>query len=158
MRNELAYVKEADPLLKFRRMLLRYKRLTEEELLQIETDAKKELSAANRKALSAPDPDPKSIYDFVIPEPYQPQKYKEGIHGETEGEKTSMVNAINETLKAEFRYNPNTFIWGQDVARDKRGRVQCNQRNATGIRRSSCIQCTYCRRLYCRYRKRYESF
>ena len=27
--NELAYVKEADPLLKFRRMLLRYKRLTE---------------------------------------------------------------------------------------------------------------------------------
>ena len=47
--------------MKFRRMLLRYKRLTEEELLQIETDAKKELSAANRKALSAPDPDPKSI-------------------------------------------------------------------------------------------------
>ena len=73
--------------MKFRRMLLRYKRLTEEELLQIETDAKKELSAANRKALSAPDPDPKSIYDFVIPEPYQPQKYKEGIH-QAEGEKT----------------------------------------------------------------------
>ena len=61
--NELEYVKDADPLMKFRRMLLRYKRLTEEELLQIETDAKKELSAANRKALSAPDPDPKSIYD-----------------------------------------------------------------------------------------------
>lgn len=27
-----------------------------------------------------------------------------------------MVNAINETLKAEFRHNPDTFIWGQDVA------------------------------------------
>ena len=51
-------------------MLLRYKRLTEEELLQIETDAKKELSAANRKAfVCSPDPDPQSIYDFVIPEP-----------------------------------------------------------------------------------------
>ena len=120
--NELEYVKDADPLMKFRRMLLRYKRLTEEELQQIEADAKKELSAANRKALAAPDPDPKSIYDFVIPEPYQPQKYKEGTH-EAEGEKTFLVNAINETLKAEFCYNPDTFIWGQDVANREKGGV-----------------------------------
>ena len=120
--NELEYVKDADPLLKFRRMLLRYKRLTEEELQQIEADAKKELSAANRKALAAPDPDPKSIYDFVMPEPYQPQKYKEGTHV-AEGEKTFLVNAINETLKAEFRYNPDTFIWGQDVANREKGGV-----------------------------------
>lgn len=120
--NELEYVKDADPLMKFRRMLLRYKRLTEEELQQIEADAKKELSAANRKALAAPDPDPKSIYDFVMPEPYQPQKYKEGTH-EAEGEKTFLVNAINETLKAEFRHNPDTFIWGQDVANREKGGV-----------------------------------
>ena len=120
--NELEYVKEADPLMKFRRMLLRYKRLTEEELQQIEAAAKKELSAANRKALAAPEPDPKSIYDFVMPEPYQPQKYKDGTH-EAEGEKTFMVNAINETLKSEFRHNPDTFIWGQDVANKEKGGV-----------------------------------
>ena len=120
--NELEYVKDADPLMKFRRMLLRYKRLTEEELQQIEANAKKELSAANRKALAAPDPDPKSIYGFVMPEPYQPQKYKAGTH-EAEGEKTFLVNAINETLKAEFRYNPDTFIWGQDVANREKGGV-----------------------------------
>ena len=120
--TELEYVKEADPLMKFRRMLLRYKRLTEEELLQIEAESKKELSAANRKALAAPEPDPKSIYDFVMPEPYQPQKYKEGTHQE-EGEKTFLVNAINETLKAEFRHNPDTFIWGQDVANREKGGV-----------------------------------
>lgn len=119
---ELAYVKDADPLMKFRRMLLRYKRLTEEELTQIEADAKKELSAANRKALSAPDPDPKTIFDYVLPEPYEPQKYKDGTHAQTEGEKSFMVTAINETMKAEFRRNPDTFIWGQDVAnRDKGG-------------------------------------
>lgn len=80
--NELAYVKEADPLMKFRRMLLRYKRLTEEELQQIEAAAKKELSVANRKALAAPDPDPKSIFDYVLPDPYIPEKYKEGLHQE----------------------------------------------------------------------------
>ena len=44
--NELVYVKEADPLMKVCRMLLRYKRLTEEELQQIEAAAKKELASS----------------------------------------------------------------------------------------------------------------
>lgn len=119
--EELAYVKAADPLMKFRRMLLRYKRFTEEELKEIEAQAKKELSAANRKALAAPDPDPSTIFDHLLPEPYQPQKYTDGTHQE-EGEKTNLVTALNETLKAEFRHNPDTFIYGQDVAnRDKGG-------------------------------------
>lgn len=111
--NELAYVKEADPLMKFRRMLLRYKRLTEEELQQIEAAAKKELSVANRKALAAPDPDPKSIFDYVLPDPYIPEKYKEGLHQEENGEKAFMVTAINETLKEEFRHNPDTSFMGR---------------------------------------------
>lgn len=121
--NELSYVKEADPLHKFRRMLLRYKRFTAEELKEIEDDAKKVLSAANRKAIAAPDPDPKTIFDFVTPEPYQPQKYVDGTHDETEGEKKNIVTAINETLKAEFRHNPDTFIWGQDMANKDKGGV-----------------------------------
>lgn len=121
--NELAYVKDADPLMKFRRMLLRYKRIPEEELKQIEEQAKKDLTAANRKALTAPDPDPKSVFDFVLPDPYEPQKYTDGIHNQIEGEKTFMVTAINETLKTEFRRNPDTFIWGQDVANKDKGGV-----------------------------------
>lgn len=120
--NELAYVKAADPLYKFRRMLLRYKRFTEAELLQIEEEAKKEQNAAHRKALAAPDPTADSILKFVLPEPYQPQKYKEGIQNQP-GEKQTMVTALNETLKAEFRHNPDTFIWGQDVANKEKGGV-----------------------------------
>ena len=111
--GELAYVKAADPLMKFRRMLLRYKRFTEEELKAVEEKAKKDLSAANRKALAAPDPDPEAIFNYVLPEPYEPEKYKDGVHHETEGEKVFLVNSINETLKAEFRRNPDTFIWGR---------------------------------------------
>jgi len=80
--TELSYVKAADPLLKFRRMLLRYNRFSEEELKQIEEEAKKELSAANRKAIAAPDPDPATVLDFVLPEPYQPQKYTDGTQKE----------------------------------------------------------------------------
>ena len=121
--NELAYVKAADPLQKFRRMLLRYNRLTEDELKQIEAQAKKDLSAANRKALAAPEPDPATIFDYVLPEPYQPQKYTDGTHKEENGEKRTLVTAINETLKAEFRHNPNTFLWGQDVANKDKGGV-----------------------------------
>lgn len=120
--NELKYVKDADPLLKFRRMLIRYDRFTEEELQVIEAEVKKELSAANRKALSAPDPDPGSIFDHVIPEPYRPEKYPDGIHTE-EGEKKNLVTALNETLKSEFRHNPDTFLWGQDVANKDKGGV-----------------------------------
>jgi 2-oxoisovalerate dehydrogenase E1 component len=119
---ELEYVKDADPLLKFRRMLLRYKRFTEEELTQIEAAVKEELKVANRKAMAAPDPSADTVLQYVLPEPYHPEKYTDGTHTESEGDKLMMVNAINETLKAEFRHNPDTFIWGQDVAnRDKGG-------------------------------------
>lgn len=120
--TELAYVKANDPLAKFRRMLLRYNRFTEEELKAIEGEAKKQLSADNRKAIAAPDPDPSTIYDFVLPEGYESKKYPDGIpHGD--GEKVMMVKAINETLKAEFRLNPDTFLWGQDVANKNKGGV-----------------------------------
>jgi len=120
--DELSYVKAADPLQKYRRMLLRYKRFTEEELKQIEEDVKKELSLANRKAIAAPEPDPATVLDFVLPEPYQPKKYVDGTHN-GEGEKKNLVTAINETLKAEFRHNPDTFLWGQDVANKDKGGV-----------------------------------
>lgn len=119
---ELQYVKEADPLQKYRRMLLRYNRLTEAELQEIEANVKKELSAANKKAMAAQEPDAKTVLDHVIPEPYVPQKYVDGVHQET-GEKKHMVTAINETLKAEFRLNPDTFLWGQDVANKEKGGV-----------------------------------
>lgn len=120
--SELSYVKAADPLQKFRRMLLRYIRFTEEELKEIEEDAKKELRLANRKAIAAPDPDPATVLDFVLPDPHIPKKYVDGTH-EEKGEKKNLVTAINETLKAEFRHNPDTFLWGQDVANKDKGGV-----------------------------------
>ncbi len=118
---ERNYVEEYDPLAKFRRMLLRYERFSEQELVAIEEDVKKELKKIHREALAAPDPKPESIFDFVLPEPYISSKYPEGIHNE-KGEKIKLITALNETLKAEFRKNPDTFIWGQDMAyKDKGG-------------------------------------
>jgi len=119
---ELGYVQESDPLLKFKRMLVRYERFTDEEILTIEEKAKEELKVAHRNALASPDPDPASIYDFVIPEPYPASKYPGGLHN-SNGAKKKLIEGLNETLKAEFRLNPDTFIWGQDIANKDKGGI-----------------------------------
>ena len=76
--------------------------------------------------MKAPDPDPSTIFDFVMPEAYPADKYPDGTHNE-DGEKLKLVDAINKTLKEEFRHNPDTFIWGQDVAnKDKGGAFRNN--------------------------------
>jgi 2-oxoisovalerate dehydrogenase E1 component len=120
--NERGYVQEYDPYAKYRRLLIRYNRFTEEELLSLDETAAQEVKSAHKAALMAPDPDPASICDYVIPEPYVSQKYPEGIHHES-GEKMKMITALNETLKAEFRNNPDTFLWGQDIANKDKGGI-----------------------------------
>ncbi len=119
---ELHCVKAHDPLGKFTTLLLRDGIFKEEELKEIEQDVDKTVSAAHKKALKAPNPDPASIYDFVIPEPYAPAKYPDGTH-EEQGEKKKFIQALNETLKAEFRHNPDTYIWGQDIANKDKGGI-----------------------------------
>ncbi len=119
---ELNYVREYDPVAKFRRLLLRYKRFKEEELVRIEEDIKSEIKKAHQKVIMSPDPDPSSIFDFIIPEPYKAEKYPEGTHN-FDGPKKKLVEALNETLKDEFRRNPDTFLWGQDVAYKEKGGV-----------------------------------
>ena len=120
--EELDRAKAADPLPKFRRMLLRYERFTEEELQQIEAETREELKVANRNALQAPDPTSDTVMDYVIGEAYPGDKYGSGIPDGT-GEELTLVQAINKTLKQEFRHNPDTFIWGQDVANKDKGGV-----------------------------------
>jgi 2-oxoisovalerate dehydrogenase E1 component len=119
---ERTYVQEYDPFAKFRRLLIRYKRFTEEELDAMDDAGLKEVKASHKLAMKAPDPSPESIYDFVLPEPYKAEKYPDGTHQE-EGEKKKFITALNETLKAEFKLNEDTFLWGQDVAHKDKGGI-----------------------------------
>ncbi|OYT15871.1 MAG: 2-oxoisovalerate dehydrogenase [Bacteroidetes bacterium 4572_77] len=121
--EERNYVKQYDPLAKYRRMLLRYNRFTEEELKEIESKALLAVKKAHKKAITAADPSADSIFDFVIPEPVISEKYPLGLHQETKGEKKKLITALNETLKAEFRHNPDTYIWGQDMANKEKGGI-----------------------------------
>ncbi len=119
---ELNYVREYDPFAKFRRLLIRYNRLSEPELLSIEEKVKAEVKEAHKKAMAAPDPTPESIFKFVIAEPYISTKYPEGLHN-FEGQPKKYIEALNETIKAEFKLNPDTFLWGQDVANKDKGGI-----------------------------------
>jgi len=120
--NERNYVKDYDPIAKYKRMLLRYKRFTEKELAKFDEEAKKIVKDAHKKALAAPDPKPESIFDYVIPEPYKASKYPEGTHN-FDGPSKKLIEGLNETLKAEFRANPDTFIYGQDMANKDKGGI-----------------------------------
>ncbi len=120
--KELAEAKAQDPLPKFKNLLLSKKIFSEKELLKMEEECKEELLAAHTRAVKAPNPDPKSIFDFVVPTPYAGEKYGDGV-SEGKGEEKSFITAINETLKAEFRHNPDTYIWGQDVAHKEKGGI-----------------------------------
>ena len=121
-KEELMEVKMLDPLDKFRKILLFSQKFTEEELSAIEDEVKQLISVAHKKALAAPDPSPESIFNFVIPETPVSEKYPDGIP-DGSGPKKRMIEALNETLKAEFRLNPDTFIWGQDMASGDKGGV-----------------------------------
>ena len=119
--EELEAARAADPLPRFRRTLIDNGLVNEEEIAAIEARNQQIYEAAADRARAAPDPDPASIHDFLEPEPWTPKDWPEGLP-DGSGEAETMVQAINSTLKEEFRANPDTYIWGQDVAyRDKGG-------------------------------------
>jgi 2-oxoisovalerate dehydrogenase E1 component len=111
-----------DPLKRFRERLIYSEMFSEKELDELDQKAKKEISAAHKKVIASPDPDPKSIFDFVIPDPYKPEKFKDGLP-DGSGKDMRFIDALNTTLKEEFRRNPDTFIWGQDVANKEKGGI-----------------------------------
>ena len=119
--EELAAARAADPLPRFRRVLVENGLVPAADLEAIEAHNEQTYEEAADRAKQAPDPDPATIFDYVVPDPWVPDAWLEGLPDGT-GDPHTLVQALNETLKAEFRLNPDTYIWGQDVAyRDKGG-------------------------------------
>jgi 2-oxoisovalerate dehydrogenase E1 component len=121
--NERHCVKLSDPLVRFRIQLVHSGKFTEDNLNNLDKEAKKTISAAHKKALVAPNPNPKSIYKFVTPEPYVSKLYPDGLHDGAKGESMRLIQALNETLKSEFHHNPDTYIFGQDMANKDKGGI-----------------------------------
>jgi 2-oxoisovalerate dehydrogenase E1 component len=119
--EELAAARANDPLPKFRRRLIAEGLVDEAELASIEAENARLYEEAADRARTAPDPDPASIFDFVVPSPWVPED-RDGIP-DGSGDELSLLQALNVTLKEEFRSNPDTFLWGQDVANKDKGGV-----------------------------------
>jgi 2-oxoisovalerate dehydrogenase E1 component len=119
--EELAEARAQDPLPRFRARCLA-EGLGEAELAEIEARNLAEYNEASDAALKAANPDPASIHEFLVPEPWVSGEFPDGLPSGS-GAPVSMLTAINETLKEEFRRNPDTFIWGQDVAHKDKGGI-----------------------------------
>ena len=119
--EELAAARAADPLPRFRVYCLDHG-LSEQELADLEAANLKTYNEASDIALRAPQPEPESIHRFVVPEPWADPQFPDGTH-DAKGPGLTMLQSINQTLKEEFRHNPDTYIWGQDVAHKDKGGI-----------------------------------
>ena len=119
--EELALARASDPLPRFRKLLSDTGLLSEEDLRAIELQNEQAYEEATDRARLAPEPDPATIFENLVPEPWRSDRWPDG-QPDGSGEEQTLHQAINGTLKEEFRHNPDTYIWGQDVAyRDKGG-------------------------------------
>ncbi|MDE3154191.1 MAG: 2-oxoisovalerate dehydrogenase [Acidobacteriota bacterium] len=120
--HELAAVKAADPLPKFVARALADGLLSEADIHAIEARNRQAYDEAATRVRVAPDPDPATIFDYLEPEPWVPANWPDGLP-DGSGEEITLLHAIDETLKEEFRRNPDTFLWGQDVANKDKGGI-----------------------------------
>jgi 2-oxoisovalerate dehydrogenase E1 component len=128
--EELAAARAQDPLPHLRRVLVEGGAFSEEEIAAIEDANRKTYEESADRARRAPDPDPASIFEHVVPEPWVPEGdglattplTPETVDGKPTTE-MSLIQALNGTLKEMFRENPDTYLWGQDVAYKEKGGI-----------------------------------
>ena len=118
---ELVDVRTYDSYERLRLHLLNVEDVEEVTLLAIEEENKAIVAEAAEKAEASPDPDPSTATLFVLPE--ETKVAPEALIAAEDGAPLTLREAINGTLISEFRRNPNTFLWGQDVASKEKGGV-----------------------------------
>ena len=119
--EEITECRRRDPLERLKRHLLEREGVDEIRLLTIEEENKELVNDAAERGEAAPNPDPETATRFVLP-PELPVS-KEAQTPRAGGQMITLREGINQTMAEEFRRNPNTFLWGQDVASKDKGGV-----------------------------------
>lgn len=117
---EIENDQKRDPILQFAKYLTGEKIFTEEELTGIRQSIDSELEEAAQEALKSADPDPGEAERFVYDESGAAAAL-EYENAEPSGKPIVMVDAINHALHEELERNPDTFIFGEDIADGKGG-------------------------------------
>lgn len=121
--DEIADAATRDPVLRLRAHLLSAKLLDEAKVKALEEAVDAELDVASARAEEAPKPTAESVVDFS--ELPMVDIAAAGLSSALpEGEPVEKLReAVTRTMIEEFRANPNTFCWGQDVASKEKGGV-----------------------------------
>jgi 2-oxoisovalerate dehydrogenase E1 component len=121
-KDEIEAMKQRDPLPRFRASLIAAGIATEEQLKAVEDANKKAIFAAADIVEPSPDPAPSSYVDFVVPDSIVAYNDDSESRWTTdpEAQQITFREGINASLIQEFRRNPNTFLFGQDVASHKK--------------------------------------
>lgn len=115
--QEIQDVLLRDPLMQFRYRLLQEKYLTQEELEEIENGIKQKIFDAADEAEAAPNADGKSWPNFIFAPVFAGPDADTEYPLDADSENVNYIEGINRTLKEEFRANPDTFMWGQDIGK-----------------------------------------
>jgi 2-oxoisovalerate dehydrogenase E1 component len=122
--EEIAEAQRYDPVGRLKDYLLKRNIIKSEEIEQIENENQKSIELTSTKVEGEPDPDPSTALLFIIPPQYENGKEDDtDSHSSAELPTITLREAINETLKEEFRRNQHLFLWGQDVASKEKGGV-----------------------------------
>lgn len=119
--EEITECETMDPLPRLRTFLLEESHVPVADLEAIEAENTRLVDSAADRGEAAPDPNPETATLYVVHE-QAPVSPEETVAQEG-GPMVTLREAINETLIQEFRRNPNTFLWGQDVASKDKGGV-----------------------------------
>ncbi len=121
---EIEEARRSDPVARFRSYLIANDDLTEVEISRLEEENIRAVDEAAARVEEEPEPDPATAGLFVIPPAYD-QGTEDRLVAEIPADTPLLTirEAINETLKEEFRANKHTFLWGQDVASKGKGGV-----------------------------------
>ncbi len=120
---EIADALLLDPVLRMRQHMLDKKHADDSTLKALEAEVDAMLDVESLRAEEAPKPTASSVFDFVTPPAIDPVAL--GLDTQApEGEPTEKLReAVTRTLIEEFKHNPDTFCWGQDVASKDKGGV-----------------------------------
>ena len=121
-KEDIESMKLRDPLPRMRATLIAAGMATDEELTAIEEANKTAIFAAADAVEPLPDPAPESYKDFLLPEPvvgYDDTSEQRWVPAE-DAPVLTFREGIVEAMKGEFRRNPATFLFGQDVASEKK--------------------------------------
>jgi 2-oxoisovalerate dehydrogenase E1 component len=122
--EEIVKAQRFDPVKRLRHYLITEGEISEQEITIVEEENEQAVFDAATKVEEEPDPDPHTAALYIIPPAFEhPKEDDVTLHSPSDAPTVTLREAINETMKEEFRRNANTFLWGQDVASHDKGGV-----------------------------------